>query len=68
MIKDGICEFCGSDRGGFLCRCGEVRCICERGECIACQRQREYEDAQTRYEAEQEEREWFENEMQEKYH
>lgn len=65
MIINGTCERCGSDRSGYICRCGEMRCCCEK-ECLTCEQNQEYEDQQ--YEAEQAEREDFEDRMQDKYH
>lgn len=67
-IINGICNSCGSNRGGYVCRCGDMRCICEREECENCVQQREFEEEQQRYEAEQNERADFEDRMNEKYH
>ena len=67
-IVNNICDRCRSDRAGYLCSCGEMRCSCEPGGCPICQQHEEYEEQQQRYEQEQGEREDFENEMEHKYH
>ena len=62
------CDICGSNIGGYICRCGEMRCICEREPCQTCEQQKEFEEEQARYDAEKRERANFENRMDEKYH
>lgn len=66
MISNNVCTECGSDRMGFLCGCGEIRCSCER-DCPTCEAQMHFEEQQSRHEAEQLERAEFENRMDEKY-
>jgi len=62
------CDICGSNTLGYVCRCGEMRCSCEREPCQNCATQEEYNEREAKYRAEQEERENFEDRMQEKYH
>lgn len=68
MITGNVCDICGSDRLGYVCRCGDMRCSCEREPCQNCEQQHEYEEQQQMREAEQQEREDFERRMDEKYH
>ena len=67
MIRGGVCDNCGSDRMGFVCRCGEMRCSCERGGCPTCEAQEENENQQRMHDQEAEERADFEDRMSEKY-
>ncbi len=66
-IIGNVCTECGSDRLGFVCQCGEMRCGCSRENCPTCEAQQEYENQQQLYEAEKQEREEFENKMADKY-
>jgi len=62
------CDICGSNTLGYMCRCGEMRCSCEREPCEICAQHEEYSAQQSAYEAEKSEREDFEERMYEKYH
>ena len=62
------CDICGSNILGYLCRCGEMRCSCEKEPCSTCAMQNDFNEQQQAHEAEQNEREDFENRMYEKYH
>lgn len=66
MIINNVCDECGSDRSGYICSCGEIRCSCSR-ECPTCDFQREEEEKHQMYEQEQVEREQFEEDMYNKY-
>jgi len=66
-IINGVCDSCGSNCFGYICRCGEMRCACDKDTCPTCQQHDEYEEQQQRYEAEQAERADFEDEMDRKY-
>ena len=67
MIVGCVCTDCGSDRMGYVCRCGDMRCSCDREACPNCENQRHYEEERERQESEQADRENFEDEMERKY-
>ena len=67
MIINNICEDCGSDRLGYMCRCGEMACSCRQSECPTCEANEEYAEQQRRHDTEEQERANFENTMEEKY-
>jgi len=68
MIIGNVCTECGSDRMGYICRCGKLRCSCSR-ECLTCEAQAEYDEQQQQqqHEAEEQDRANFEDEMDRKY-
>lgn len=66
-IVNHICNICSSNKGGYICHCGEMRCICERDECGNCAQQREFEEEQRMHDEEERERADFEDRMEEKY-
>jgi len=65
-IVNNVCTNCGSDRAGYVCGCGVMRCSCS-SECPTCDQQQEQEMQEQQYQAEQDERARFEDEMDEKY-
>ncbi|KKL93394.1 hypothetical protein LCGC14_1875130 [marine sediment metagenome] len=67
MMAGNTCTICDSDRLGYICHCGEMRCSCSGDGCPTCESQQEYEQQQQAYEAEQQDREAFEDEMDRKY-
>ena len=62
------CDHCGSNLGGYICSCGEMRCICQDGKpCETCQDREDEGDRQAKQDNEAEDRRNFEVEMREKY-
>ena len=67
-MNGNTCDKCFSDRLGYICACGEMRCSCEREPCPTCEQHREFREEQDKYQQEKEDRERFEEDMQRKYH